>query len=362
VEIFDLETSMQKIKTVDSKWLLITPISGLLLTEHVRNELKIGNVRFVTGSKLPRIRKRLGILTPISELQNFGIQTPRSIKNKVREFFSSSKTYAITFFSGTQLENEQDCIRRIEEAINIVSFSNLGFATRNFNSKISIKTSDQVGFNQIIILDKVQKQFSLEYDALHPVPIELNNYWRKYQSHHYFLQLIDIINDKEKIKSKWKNLLTSVARMVGKGLNSHDIPESFLKNVIALEMLLVNQSERIEDKLIERSGYFLDWSEHWVQDDIENRIRQVYGKRCKYVHDGEVQGITKQDLIFTDDLLFNIFNNILRNIDKIQSKGDLIEFSEKYKCEKKLQIKSKFQFPRFQYVRKKYERSDVRKM
>jgi hypothetical protein len=174
--------------------------------------------------------------------------------------------------------------------------------------------------------------------------------------------LIDIINDKEKIKSKWKNLLTSVARMVGKGLNSHDIPESFLKNVIALEMLLVNQSERIEDKLIERSGYFLDWSEHWVQDDIENRIRQVYGKRCKYVHDGEVQGITKQDLIFTDDLLFNIFNNILRNIDKIQSKGDLIEFSEKYKCEKKLQIKSKFQFPRFQYVRKKYERSDVRKM
>ena len=173
------------------------------------------------------------------------------------------------------------------------------------------------------------------------------------------MKFLKILNGEISVKSKWRNLLISSAKIVGESLNSHNIPEAFLKNVIALEMLLVGQSEKIEEKLIERSRYLLDWCEHWEKESLEEKIRTVYKKRCDYVHDGKTSSITKEDLIFTDDLIFNIFNNIINSIEKIVSKGTLIEFSDKYQAEKKLNLSSKYQFGKFQYLKRTYEPIDI---
>ena len=129
-----------------------------------------------------------------------------------------------------------------------------------------------------------------------------------------------------------------------------------------MEMLLTIQNEKIQEKLIERLGYLLDWNEEWINQDLPKKIQKIYKKRCDFVHDGVTEGITKEDLIFTDDLLFNLLNNIFRNLDKIPSKGKLIEYSDNYRCEKHLGLKSKYQFGKFQYMRKKYYKEDIKNL
>lgn len=347
---------------LSSNWIMIVPIQGLSLTKAINNELKVGNVIFVTRNKLPRIRKRLGIKVPISKLNEVGLYNPESFKERIKSFFKYSKTYAVLNFSGIPTENYNNNIRLIEEAINLISFSNLGHSTRKFNSKIFINNSKDILVNRTIVIDKKILRFTLGNKSLYPLPLELNDRWTDFHNQFYFHKLLRIINGEIKINNKWKNSLVSVAKIVGKSLNSHDIPESFLKNVIAIEMLLVNQGEKIEKKIIERSSYLLDWCDEWKNEQIEKRIKDIYQKRCLYVHDGKHQKITKEDLIFTDDLIFNIYNNLLKNIKKINSKGKLIEFSDKYKCEKELDLKSKFQFAKFEYMRKEYEVSDIKKI
>lgn len=343
----------------NSNWVIIVPIKGLWLTEAIHNELKIGNVTFVTKNKLPRIRKRIGIKVPVSKLSEIGLNNPNSFKETIKDFFKSSKTYAVLNFSGIPKENYNTNIRLVEEAINLISFSNLGYSTRKFNSKIHIKNSKYVLYNKTLVIDKKNLRFTLGNKSIHPLPLELNYGWKNFHKKFYFQKLLKLVNGEIKINSKWKKSLISVAKIVGKSLNSHDIPESFLKNVIALEMLLVNQNEKIEEKIIERSSYLLDWCDKWEKEKIEIKIKEVYKKRCDYVHDGKYKEITKEDLIFTDDLIFNIYNNLLKNTNKIISKSKLVEFSDKYKCEKELNLKSKFQFSKFQYTSKTYEKSDL---
>ncbi|MBJ6366942.1 HEPN domain-containing protein [Snuella sedimenti] len=350
---------MQNSSDSNSEWLFIVPISGLKLTGTISNELKVGNVIFVSKSRLPRIRKRLGIQIPISKLGNIGVNTPKRYKISLRDFFEFSQTYAVLNFTGVPKEKYFDNIRLIEDAIDLITFSSLGFSTRRFHYKIQIKNSEYSLRNKTLLIDKKNLRLILGSKSLHPLPLELNERWKEFHNNFYYHKLLAIINREVEINSKWRNLLISVAKMIGKSLNSHDIPESFLKNIIALEMLLVNQSEKIEDKIIERTRYLLDWYEKWETNQIETRISEMYKKRCDYVHDGKFKEITKEDLIFTDDLLFNIYNNLLKNINKISSKGKLIEFSDKYKCEKQLGIESKYQFGKFQYLNKVYEKSDL---
>jgi hypothetical protein len=341
-------------KEFNENQLFITPISGLELTDIVKNELKIENVFFVSKDKLPRIRKRLGLQIPISKLE-----TKKSfLKELLIDFFKKSETYAVLNFTGDKKEKYSENIRIIEDAISLISFSNLGYSTRKFNNKIYIKKSESLISNKSVVINKSNSEFSIGGKSLHPLPFQVNNNWKSFHQKFFYQKFLKIINGEKKINRKWRNLLISAARIVGKSLNSHDIPESFLKNIIALEMLLVDQNEKIKDKLIERSAYFLDWSENWENDNIEERIIGIYKKRCDYVHDGRYSDITKEDLIFSDELIFNVFNNLINYIDKISSKAKLIEFSDNYQCEKKLGLNSKFQFGKFKYVKTIYKQID----
>ncbi len=153
-------------KKSKSDWLYIAPIRGLWLTSVIKNEIEIENVLFVSKEKLPRIRKKLGIPTVISELQNIGLNNPESFKEDINKFFSESRTFAVVHFSGTPEENRNANIRRIETAINILVFSNLGFNTRKFNSQVEIKSSQKNLHTREIVIDKNQKRFSLNLNGL----------------------------------------------------------------------------------------------------------------------------------------------------------------------------------------------------
>lgn len=62
-------SSIESLKNQKSRWLLVAPVSGLVLTTVVNEEITINNITFVSSARLPYVRKRLGFPITINELK-----------------------------------------------------------------------------------------------------------------------------------------------------------------------------------------------------------------------------------------------------------------------------------------------------
>ena len=108
-----------------------------------------------------------------------------------------------------------------------------------------------------------------------------------------------------------------------------------------IEMLLTEQGDKYVDKLPERIESFLGWTGYWNEKNYPEKIDRLYKLRCSFVHNGDSHSLRASDLLFSDELLFNLMHNIVRHIKLFPTKRQLIEYSDKVKAEKVLKIKSK---------------------
>src|SRR5688500_14507908 len=67
---------------------LCVPIYNLRISDELGGELRIGDVTFISATKIPRIRRRLGIPERISDLRR------KSARLSTPDFFSQAQTYA----------------------------------------------------------------------------------------------------------------------------------------------------------------------------------------------------------------------------------------------------------------------------
>lgn len=354
-------TSLQK---TDGNWVFITPIDGLELTKDIGEEIFVNRVTFVSKDKLPRIRKRLGIPAPISELYKIiNSGKDKDFKRRTEDFFSSSKSFAVVPYKGKPKEKEHDCIRLVRDELNILSLSQLGWSKRRFNRRVEIKTSDKGIYYRKIDINKQKKEYIFGLrTAFNPVPLRTEKNWVTFHKRFFFFKLLKTIRGETSATKQWRTTLHRAAIMAGQSQNSNDLTSCFLWNVIVLEMLLTKRGENISGQLVRHAEYFLGWNEEWNKKGYEKRIRDIYDKRCDFVHNGNPKNIEIKDLIFTDDLIFNILNNIIRCQHKIHDIKNIFEYAKKYEAEKLLSLKSKQQFGKFEIMRKHYTLEDYKKI
>ncbi|WMI69039.1 HEPN domain-containing protein [Mangrovimonas sp. YM274] len=352
---------MTKLTEEFQDWIFITPIHGLELTKDVKQEFTVNRVTFVAKSKLPRIRKRLGLPTTFSDLTNIIPENHIKFKERIDNFFKTEKTFAVLPYKGNPKEKQNECIRLILEELNILSLSQIGWSNRQFNKKLEIKTSDNTLIYQTIHINKHKKTFNNRYqNKTNIVPLILDNKWVNFHKSFFFFELLKVIRGETSVSKKWRTKIHRTSAMVGQSQNSNDLTFCLIWNVIALEMLLINDEDKISSKLISRCEYFLGWHEAWVNEKYAERIKEIYSKRCEFVHKGDTKLIETKDLIFTDDLIFNLLNNIIRCKSKFLDFKDILNYSEKYEAEKVLNIKSKYQFGKFQLMTKKYSEEECK--
>ena len=84
----------------------------------------------------------------------------------------------------------------------------------------------------------------------------------------------------------------------------------------------------------------------------------MYKKRSALVHNGRRELITREDLFFTDELLQNLFHNIVGHHRIFTSKASIIEFSKKVQAEHLLGINAKVRPKTLRYMRGIYSLVD----
>ena len=128
--------------------------------------------------------------------------------------------------------------------------------------------------------------------------LRLDNRWLQFQRHTFFLDLITLMMKKVPVSTSWVRDLRNAAILAGQSQASSDLPQAFLWNIIAIELLLTNQGDRYLEMLPQRARAFIGWTAQWGLDNYEKRIQDLYNKRSAFVHAGRRDRIEIGDLLF----------------------------------------------------------------
>ncbi len=348
---------IKKIQDTRGSWVYIVPVIGLSLTDSVNNEITINRVTFISTKKLYRVRKRFGIRKKLSELES---------KPMYETFFSRlGRTVAIVRFSGKPSEITTQAIRLIIEELEILSVSQLGYSKRRFNSHPSIYTG-AVSNLSYLCMNTQNDHALLNHQLVGKIgDLVLDACWNNWQKDIFFAKLIRILKNEIVVNSTWRDNLYRASRLIGQSITTNNLAQAFLLNMIAIESLLTRQGDKYTEVLPKRIEAFVGWVGYWDIDNYKERIKDVYLKRCQYVHDGNDSNIEIQDLLFTDDLLLNILLNLLSHHKIFNSKEDVIDFTTKIAAEHVLGIvgdKSKIRPKTLRFLSKQYSEDDYKKI
>lgn len=322
--------SSNDIKNQKGCWLFVVPVSGLILTPSVNQEITIDQITFVSGSRLPRVRKRLGFPETIGNLR----------KKFSFDFFDKKSTFAVANLGGIGTDKEQDFLKLARQELAILSLSQLGYSRRRINACLCISDEKRPGRLSYLMMNITRGSWSLRNKISGRfMDLVLDDRWKHFQRQFFFNSLLNILNGKIEVSSQWRCDIRNAAVLAGKSQSSTEIADAFLWNMIAIEALLTHQGDSYSKKLPKRVEAFIGWTTDWALDDYENKIRDVYKKRCALVHAGQFDAIGIDDLLFTDILLVNVFTNIMKHISYFRNKEELIKFATKVEAEHVLGIK-----------------------
>ena len=128
--------------------------------------------------------------------------------------------------------------------------------------------------------------------------------------------------------------------------------------MIAFELLLTQQGGSYSKVLPIRAKAFVDWLDAWTDFDWAQKIARLYDLRCRFVHDGNAENISIPDLLFADQLIRNIFGNILRNVTQFGTRQAVIEFAEKIAAQDILGLEDTLRPSSFQFWSLVYDEAD----
>ncbi len=349
-------TTAEEIQNEDGTWIFIAPIKGLILTKAVNFEYKVDHVTFISSSHLPYRRKRFGFPYTISDLR-------KKHHKCFNEFFSKERTFATLRLQGKGKDLREKFLRLVREELAILSLSQLGYGRRKHNAYPMIYKEHTSGITNYLLFNSDKLSITQQNQIIGKINrLVLDKRWKNFQSKVFFLNLVKIISKKINVRRLWQKDIKNAAILAGQSQCSADIPQSFLWNMIAIELLLTRQGDKYLNALPERAEAFLGWAVDWKKAKYEERIREIYEKRCKFVHDGNREAITIKDVLFSDDLLLNVINNIVKYPKLFFSKEKLIKFSEKVKAEHLLGIKSKVRPKSLQFFNIHYQNDDFKKI
>jgi hypothetical protein len=335
------------------EYLFVVPVVNLILGKAVNREFRVNRVTFIARDKLPRVRQRFGIRKRLSEFpetwHGFMSQTKGDNCNNV----------ALVRQTGKPKEIWRECYRLVAEESALLSLSYLLYSKRKYGRAMGTRGQFAVGGRDYAFVGTDNNHLLLSSSAAtHTFPMELDANWKSFHRKFFFFNLLKLLRGEASIDVSWRDDIRRAAVLGGRSISTLDIPTAFLWNMMALECLITQQGEKVKDALPERCEAFLGWVGFWKQQKFCERIREAYAARCRLVHQGDESCIDKKIVLFTDDIIFNIFHNILNNLKVFKSKNALIDFSNKVKAEHLLGVKPKVRPKNFLAIARRYRPGD----
>jgi len=275
------------------------------------------------------------------------------------KLFDPAKTYAVVQGKGTPNKLKQQITHTIREELYILAASQLWHEGRRSCAQVMLPQNVCSGRSTYVMANTKNDFHTAGWSLSQWHDLTIDRQWKQMAKACFFEKLLKVLNGKIHVESAWRADLRRAAILVGKSLVSSDIPSSFLWNMIALEVLLTKRGEKHSQELPARIEAFFGWVPFWADRKFRANISRAYRLRCSLVHDGNTEGISKRDIVFTDELLFNLLCILLRHTRMFASKRNVIDFAKRVEAERFLGIRPKVRPKTFLYHSRRYSRDDL---
>ncbi|MDA0836518.1 MAG: hypothetical protein O2857_01915 [Planctomycetota bacterium] len=334
----------------EGEWVFVIPVQNLVLDNSVQKQFSVERVTFVDIAKFRRQRRRFCVARPVSKLDKYS-----------RGILTSCRTVGVVRQTGKGGEITIPCLRLVQDELSIIACSQLGYSKRKYTGLIGIQ--GEQGFGEI----KFTKFRKGKQDALFSFrlarsnfPLTLSETWlNTHKDHSFFLPLLAILRKETKVTDKTRKDLRKAAILIGKSMNTNDIGLAFLMNMIALEMLVSVDGLKDREAIVRHLEAILGWVGFWDEEGFPERIGELYDRRCNVVHQGDLSGVSKKQLLLSDELLLNLVNNLVRHPELFSSNRKIAEFAHLVEAERLLGQSSKHRREKFIYLRRDYTERDL---
>lgn len=333
-------------------WVFLAPASNVELTEESGLMFRIDRTRLVSRRSLPHRWQQLGLPARISELRT-------GHGGFLDRFFADVETFAVARAEGVGREVRDQLQAIVRDELSILAATQLGFAKRHSIAVPAMTAKRRLPSESYLLVASEHVAWSQKDRTVGPFQnLVLERRWLDFQKDVAFDELLAALRGGRSVSTGWRRDLRNAVVLVGQSQCTLDIPQAFLWNMIALELLLTKRGDPTKDALPTRAEAFLGWVTDWHADDYETRIRDLYKKRCLFVHQGRREAITLRDVYFTDDLILNLLSNISRHLDLFRSKDDIMTFSKRLEAERTLGVEAQVRPRTLTFIRRFYQDRD----
>ena len=236
----------QNILKNSTTWLFIAPITDLVLTKEVGYEFTVDQVTFIDIKSFRHKRKKFGLPHRVSELeaQQHGV---------FGRFFGEGTTIATLRRNGIGEKCEEEFFRLVTEELAILAASQLSWHRRHQAAapKLAVKRTPHI--LSYLLYDVIKYAWSQPNKLIPPYcELQLDGHWDKFRKDAFFAQLLQILTGKVKVDDAWRGALRTAAILAGQSQCSGNLSQAFLWNMVALDILLIQQGDKAIDILPER--------------------------------------------------------------------------------------------------------------
>ena len=265
-------------------------------------------------------------------------------------------------------EVTNSCYAKIKDATAILSLSRCLYSRRRARDIFGIGTQSVYTWQNHVFLNRgnwpskrtPQAFWGGQREGVF-VPFVLDkNWWNWHHKYGFFFDLLDILygRKKKEVSYKWHHKLEHAAIFAGRSWQTTDVVQAFLYNVFALEALLLESGGKTED-LAKRAEIFLGWAGFWGHDnDFITKVEEMHKVRHSIVHKADFSGLSLDHLLFSDDLIFNLFLNLVKHYRIFRRQKDVTAFCQKIGAERILGRKHKVRPKTFRAMAPRYTDKD----
>lgn len=309
-------------KNHQKQFFFLIPIYNLIIAKDVNNEIMIGNTLFVDTEKIPRIRKRLNLPFRVSYIKK---------KMDGRDILTKAPSYAYISVRA----NNEDIAQRIalaEVRKNLYLLMSCQFQTTkryNLYRFGCFHTQFNDEWDQTLRWEKGKKDVNISEKRCGTSEFILNKHILSSPKKIFF---IDFLKLKE---GEWKGTIEKTIILIGKSMLSDSIDDALIYNVRAIEALLKEGRKDTTGMIVDKIEALF----HWALEFNKQRFEEIYKKRCNITHEGAYEEGTCEDLVYLDEVIFNLLNIICKLNKTVKCKNDITKYTKKYFAYKVLKKK-----------------------
>lgn len=330
----------------------IIPLINITIS---KKYLTIGNVKIY---KFNEFRKK----SALKKLKNIIFKNSIYSKEQKEKQFQDRKHFFDKFkdkyvaeikVKGTKKESPRIALRKVRNALSILKLYNYmndkfykrffgiegeivsGFPrlTFSYNDKQFNMSASSIGSNYKFEIDKDRLKF-MKNNCFKKLSLllkkeNLTDFEKRILTSIYWYSETFDIAESELKKDKIEYLKRS--QEIKNEIESIDVSEGFLKQVIALECLLLFERESKQINLSERCAFILS-KKYLDRKQIKTYVKRIYDLRSKIVHEGNTV-VSNKDLLNLTNFVQNVLITIIKRKDKLKIKtnNNLKEWFEKQK-------------------------------